>query len=327
MPTTYTPEQMQQMARSAASAYPKDPNAASTILAKAQNNPQFMQQLIDRYAYKFGGPRQVDRGVEDISLDNMIFSALHDGESVPAQQAPVPPTKSVATTASSRASSSARVPTPTPKPQQQSAAEEAAEGSASNPAEEAVETPVTKGDQAGSEPSITMMLGALAATGYGTAYGANKAYQAYTNYMSANNPKAPMLDEQTFTEMLPAPEEMKLLMPPKTVQGAAQLPAPDVIYGQAPEEQRALPSPDTIYAGAPEEQRAITLDPSSELYDAPYTQQPGKQDYSAIDARIKQAFDQLTPVDEMIGAALNDGVKPNVRMRAETETPRIRLRK
>lgn len=323
MTTQYTPEQLQQMSKFAASAYPKDANAASKILANAQNNPQMMQQLQERYAYKFGGPQQTDRGMRDISLDNMVFSALNDGSAPNTQTAAPTPTPKPASGSGkgARSSNSAadNVPIPQPKPTKSSPSEEAAEGSNDNPAEENKETQSSSGLD-----SAAAIVGILAATGYGTAYGADKAWQVYSNRMSAD-PTVPKVDEQTFNELLPAPEEMKLLTGPKT--NAQALPTPDVIYGNAPNEQGALPSSDVIYGQAPDTQQALP-DYYTNGGVMPAPTQTDAIDQSAGN-RINQAFDAVgadAGINDMVGAALNDGIKPTVRIRAEPNAkPRIRV--
>ena len=300
----YTQDQLQEMARAAASAYPKDPNGVSKILQKMQNDPNFMAEMDRRYAYKFGGdPEQTTGSPRDTMLDNMLYMAMTDGQSPPASMPQQPSSRDqptskspVATKADASGSpQSQSVPLPKPDPRQSMPQSPRLGADNTQP----------KGSVAGSDfGSAAMALPIIAGTGYALAYGVEAAGNYYRDRIAAGvspdqviyemsvgqspavKSNLPAVRDNTLPAQMLSPQSMRqtdvINMPPNHPAGLLPAPAP------------ALPMP-------PE---------SSPLYDLPSGQRPTT---SALDDIVTRSMTASETAAGDAAAAAKKAAKRAVR--------------
>lgn len=184
---------------------------------RQQSNTNFRQMAIDNLVAKGIAPERItgdmlqiaidqlagQGGTSDVDLDTVINGTMQGGRGAmptTVQELPPPQTRTAPVTAANSQQQNAPPPAPMQKPQMQSPREEAAEGAASNPAEEAAEVPMMSAGQAaqfGAMPaggvnpaSITMANQPEQSDGVGTQLGvAGGAGALLAAMMAGSNPR------------------------------------------------------------------------------------------------------------------------------------------
>ena len=184
---------------------------------RQQSNTNFRQMAIDNLVAKGIAPERItgdmlqiaidqlagQGGTSDVDLDTVINGTMRGGRGAmptTVEELPPPQTRAAPVTAANSQQQNAPPPAPMQKPQMQSPREEAAEGAASNPAEEAAEVPMMSAGQAaqfGAMPaggvnpaSITMANQPEQSDGVGTQLGvAGGAGALLAAMMAGSNPR------------------------------------------------------------------------------------------------------------------------------------------